>query len=56
MKNFTKAEAKEMCDIYGLDVKEIAPDCDKKNFTISPSYLQALCLENLDKAMKKVDK
>ena len=56
MKNFTKAEAKEMCDIYGLDVKEILPDCDKKGFTISPSQLQALCLENLDKAMKKVDK
>lgn len=52
MNNFGKKEAQEMCDIYGLKLEDIVKDSNKKDFTISPSYLQALCLENIDKSMK----
>ena len=52
---FTKAEADEMCALYDLKLEDLVKGSDKKNFTISPSYLQALCLENVDKSMKKSD-
>ena len=55
MKVFDKASAQEMCDIYDLKLEDIVPDCNKKGFTISPSELQALCLENIDKNMKDVE-
>lgn len=55
MNNFKKEQAQEMCDIYGLKLEDLVEDSNKKDFTISPSYLQALCLENLDNALKKVD-
>lgn len=54
MVEFTKKEAQDMCDIYNLKLEDIAPDCDKKDFHISPSYLQAKCLENIDKSMKQL--
>ena len=50
---FTRVEAQEMCDLYGLQLDDIVTDSRRKNFEISPSYLQALCLENLDKSMKE---
>lgn len=55
MPYFTKKEAQEMCDIYGLRLEDIVKDSDKKSFTIGPSALQALCLENIDKSMKTVE-
>lgn len=52
MKNFEKEEAEAMCAIYDLKLEDLVKDSNKKGFAISPSYLQALCLENLDKSMK----
>lgn len=54
MVNFTKVEAQQMCDIYHLRLEDLDKDCNKKGWTISPSYLQALCLENVDKSLKEV--
>ena len=54
MVNFDKEYAQKMCDIYDLDLKTICPDCDTDGWTVSPSYLQAQCLENVDKALKTV--
>ena len=55
MNNFNAKEAQEMCDIYGLKLEELVEDSKNEDFRISPSKLQALCLENLDSVMKKVD-
>ena len=55
MVNFTKHEAEEMCNIYKLNILDLIPDCTKEGWTISPSYLQAICLENIDKNLKKID-
>ena len=52
MKDFDKQDAEEMCSIYDLRLEDIVEDCNKKNFTISPARLQALCLENIDKSIK----
>ena len=38
--------------VYLINNKDIVEDCNKKNFTISPARLQALCLENIDKSIK----
>lgn len=54
MPNFTKTEAQEMCDIYDLKLEDIVSDSNKKDFTISPAKLQALCLENIDKSLKTI--
>lgn len=54
MKQFDRDLAQEMCDIYGLKLENLVKDSDKKNFAISPSYLQALCLENIDNKMKEI--
>lgn len=51
MNNFDKKQAQEMCDIYNLKLDDIV-DTSGDNFSISPSYLQSLCLENIDKNMK----
>lgn len=55
MVNFTKDEAQQMCDVYKLKLEDLIPDCNKKGWTISPSYLQALCLENIDQSLKQVE-
>lgn len=55
MNNFNKKEAQEMCDIYNLKLEDIVKDSNKKDFTISPSKLQALCLENIDNTLKNID-
>jgi hypothetical protein len=54
MNDFNKEEAQQMCDIYNLKLEDLVKDSNKKDFTISPSYLQALCLENIDKSMKEI--
>lgn len=55
MNDFNKEQAEEMCKIYGLNLFDLVMNSEEENFTISPSYLQALCLENIDKSLKKVD-
>ena len=55
MDEFGKKEAEEMCKIYDLKLSDVVSDYNKKDFVISPSKLQALCLENIDKQMKNVD-
>ena len=55
MKEFNKEQAEEMCDIYELKLSDLVDNSGDKDFIISPSYLQALCLENIDKSLKKVN-
>lgn len=50
---FEKPEAQEMCDLYGLKLEDLVEGSNKKGFTISPSELQAKCLENVDKNLKQ---
>lgn len=56
MKDFTIKEANDMCKLYDLSLSDVLkePIKDEKAFTISPAYLQALCLENVDKSLKTV--
>jgi AAA+ superfamily predicted ATPase len=55
MNEFNKEQAEEMCKLYDLKLSDLVPSSNDENFTISPSYLQALCLENIDKSLKKID-
>ena len=52
MKNFNRKEAQKMCDIYGLKLEDIVEKSYKSDFRISPSKLQAICLENVDNSLK----
>ena len=52
---FDREDAEEMCALYDLNLDKLVDNADEKDFKISPSYLQALCLENIDNEMKKVD-
>ena len=53
MKPFDYKEAKEMCSVFDLSIHDvITGKIDKNNFSISPAQLQALCMENIDKALK----
>ena len=54
MNDFNKEQAEEMCSLYDLKLSDLVNNSDDINFTISPSYLQALCLENIDKALKTI--
>ena len=56
MTDFDRSQAEEMCAIYDLKLEDIVDNCNTEDFTISPSYLQALCLENVDKALKDIQK
>lgn len=49
---FTAKEAQEMCDLYGLQLEDLVKDSKEEDFTISPSELQAICLEHVDSDMK----
>jgi chaperone BCS1 len=55
MKEFGKEESQEMCNIYNLTLSDVIPNEEYNNedFVISPSKLQAFCLENIDKTLKK---
>ena len=53
MGQFNVKEAEEMCKIYNLTLRDVYKDPIDKGFKISPSQLQALCLENIDKSLKK---
>ena len=52
MKPFNIDQAEELCGLYDLKLSDVYHDVIKKDFTISPAYLQALCIENLDKSFK----
>ena len=54
MKNFDKDQAEEMCNLYDLKLSDLVENTNDDNFNISPSYLQALCLENVDKSLKTI--
>lgn len=49
---FNLEEAQQMCDIYGLKFRDIYPGEITDDIQVSPSYLQALCMENIDKSLK----
>lgn len=53
MNEFSEKEAKEMCDVYGLKLKDVVSEKITKDFTISPAKLQALCLEKIDQGLKE---
>ena len=55
MNSFNKKEAEEMCALYDLKLSDVYDKPIDKDFTISPSYLQALCLENIDSSLKAID-
>lgn len=57
MKEFGITEAEEMCNIYNLSLDDVFENQEykKKDFVVSPSKLQAMCLENIDKALKSTD-
>ena len=55
MNEFNKYQAIEMCNLYDLKLYDLVDNSNEKDFTISPSYLQALCLENIDKSLKKIN-
>lgn len=52
MKEFDKKMAQEMCDIYDLKLDSVVNNSNDKNFKISPSKLQAICLNNIDLNIK----
>lgn len=52
MKEFDNIMAQEMCNIYDLKLSDVVKDSDNKNFKISPSKLQAMCLNNIDITIK----
>lgn len=52
-------QAQELCKLYKLrlsDVMDTDSITDKKKFTIQPSLLEALCISNIDKTVKGVNK
>lgn len=55
MNEFDKEQAKEMCKLYDLKLSDLVDNSNDSEFTISPSYLQALCLENIDKSLKRIE-
>ena len=52
MSNCNRKQAEAMCTIYDLSLKDVYKEPINNDFSISPSYLQALCLENIDKGIK----
>ena len=52
MPNFTRDEAEKMCALYSLKLDDIVENANRKDFSISPAHLQAICLENVDKSLK----
>ena len=55
MNAFNREEAEEMCKLYDLTLSDVYNKPIKKDFSITPAYLQALCLENIDSALKAVN-
>ena len=55
MDEFNKKEAEEMCALYDLKLSDVYDKPITKDFKISPSYLQALCLENIDNSFKAIN-
>lgn len=54
MPEFDREEAEEMCALYGLKLKDVVKDVPiNDKFVYSPSKLQALCMENVDKTIKR---
>jgi len=53
MKPLTVNQAREMCALYDLELESVYKDKITNDTLISPAYLQALCMENVDKAIKK---
>lgn len=54
MDMFDKKEAEDMCALYGLSLKEVYKKPIDDKHKASPSELQALCVENIDKAIKTI--
>ena len=52
MVDFDEKYAEDFCNLYDLHLSDVVDDIPK-DFTISPAKLQALCMENIDKALKK---
>lgn len=56
MPDFGKEEAIDFCNLYDLQLEDICPKANNKNFRISPAELQALCISNIDKRIKGENK
>lgn len=53
---FTTKEAEEMCNLYGLKLKDVYDGKIDDKVGISPAELQAFCMENIDKSLKGDEK
>ena len=56
MPDFGKEESIDFCNLYDLQLEDICPKANNKNFRISPAELQALCISNIDKRIKGENK
>jgi AAA+ superfamily predicted ATPase len=54
MTNFNYDEATEMAKLYNVNIDTLFTGIDKENFSISPAQMQALCIENIDNALKSI--
>lgn len=54
MDYFNFDEAEEMCKLYNVNIYTLFTSIDKETFSISPAQLQAMCIENIDNALKKI--
>lgn len=53
MNEFNLSEAEEMCNIYNLSLSDVLGESEINNkLSISPAYLQSLCIEKIDKSIK----
>lgn len=52
MTEFDENEAIEFCNMYNLKLSDVYDKKIDKNFKISPSYLQSLCINKIDTRLK----
>ena len=52
MKYLNRKQAEELCSLYDLKLTDVYDKEINKDFSISPAYLQALCIENVEKSLK----
>lgn len=50
---FDETDAREMCQLYDLQLEDVIKGEINEDFTISPAELQALCIANIDKRLKE---
>lgn len=54
MNKYNEEYAQKMCDIYGLNLRDIYKGEINDDTTFSPAYIQSLCMENIDDGFKTI--